>query len=76
MAANPSRRDLLKVGLAAIPVGNFSFSQPTANAQDPAPQAVVPDVMCCTPGCAATKAVSSHTLFRRERIGHHDYQRS
>jgi hypothetical protein len=45
MAANQSRRDLLKVGLAAIPVGNFGFSQPTANAQDPAPQAVVPDVL-------------------------------
>ena len=56
MAANQSRRDLLKLGLAAIPVGHFGFSQPTA--QDPAPQAVVPDLFPTQPPELAREMVT------------------
>jgi hypothetical protein len=58
MAADQSRRDLLKLGLAAIPVGHFGFSQPTANAQDPAPQAVVPDLFPTQPPELAREMVT------------------
>jgi hypothetical protein len=58
MAADQSRRDLLKLGLAAIPVGHFGFSQPAANAQDPAPQAVVPDLFPTQPPELAREMVT------------------